>query len=116
MRRPRGNGILAAMDIRFCYITASSKDEALNIGRALVEKKLAACVNVLDGMESLYWWEGKIATSREAVLIAKTDKKHVEPLIAMVKALHSYSVPCVLEIPIERGNSDYLKWLGENLR
>jgi periplasmic divalent cation tolerance protein len=104
------------MELRLCYITASSKDEAKAIGRALVEKRLAACVNLLDGMESLYWWEGKIESSQECVLIAKTEKRLVEPLIAMVKALHSYSIPCVLELEVGRGNEAYLQWLAENLR
>jgi periplasmic divalent cation tolerance protein len=104
------------MEMRLCYITTSSKDEARVIGRALVEKKLAACVNILDAMESLYWWEGKIETGHEAVLIAKTDASLVDPLIALVKALHSYSVPCVLSVPIEKGNPDYLAWLSANLR
>ncbi len=104
------------MDMKLCYITTSSKDEARAIGRALLEKRLAACVNILDGMESHYWWEGKIETSQEAVLIAKTKGDQVDALIATVKALHSYKLPCVISLPIESGNKDYLAWLASSLR
>lgn len=97
------------------YITTKDKAEALSIGRVLVGKKLAACVNIIDGMESLYWWEGKIEEGREAILIAKTDETLVELLIAAVKATHSSSVPCVLTFRIEKGNPDYLRWLAENV-
>jgi len=103
------------MEMRFCYITTSSKEEARAIGRTLVEKRLAACVNILDGMESMYWWENQIESAHETVLIAKTESGRVDRLIATVKALHSYSVPCVVSLPIENGNADYLAWLKSNL-
>lgn len=104
------------MDMKLCYITTSSKAEAQAIGRALLEKRLAACVNILDGMESHYWWEGKLETSQESVLLAKTNGEHVDAVIATVKALHSYKVPCVISLPIESGNKEYLAWLGASLR
>jgi len=97
------------------YITTANKEDARHIGKVLVEKKLAACVNILDGMQSIYWWEGKIEEADEAVLIAKTSEEKVETLIAVVKSLHSYSVPCVLTLPILSGNPDYLKWLADSL-
>ncbi len=103
-------------DVVLLYLTASSREEALALGRALVEKKLAACINVWDGMESLYWWEGKIDSSREAVLIVKTTAPHVESAIRVVKAMHSYSVPCVLELKVSGGNPDYLKWLADGVK
>ncbi|MGE3317568.1 MAG: divalent-cation tolerance protein CutA [Planctomycetaceae bacterium] len=98
----------------FVYITASSREEALAIGRTLVEERLAACINVLDGMTSLYWWEGKIEQGNEAVLIAKTRDENVEPLTERVKSLHSYSVPCVIAWPIKHGNDPYIDWIEEN--
>lgn len=94
------------------YITASSRDEAKKIGRALVEDRLAACANVIDGMESTYWWEGKLAEDREAVLIVKTRADLVPDVTARVKALHSYTVPCVVAVPILDGNADYLHWIA----
>ena len=97
------------------YITTPDKAEALRIGKALVEKRLAACVNAWEGMTSLYWWEGKIADSSEAVLIAKTTASRIGTITQVVRAFHSYSVPCVLSFPVSAGNPDYEKWLRENL-
>jgi periplasmic divalent cation tolerance protein len=100
------------MDVRMLYITAGSRDEAKKIGRALVEARLAACANVIDGMESVYWWQGKLTEDREAVLIVKTRADLVPAVTAQVKALHSYTVPCVVALPIVDGNPDYLDWIG----
>lgn len=106
----------ASPELILAYITTKDRAEALAIGRALVEQKLAACVNVWDGMESLYWWEGKIDSSKEAVLIAKTTASHLAALTRVVKAMHSYDVPCVLELRVGAGgNPDYLKWLRDNV-
>ena len=93
------------------YITASSRDEAKAIGRALVEARLAACANVIDGMESIYWWQGKLTEDREAVLIAKTRADLVSAATAKIRELHSYTVPCVVALPLLDGNPDYLDWL-----
>jgi periplasmic divalent cation tolerance protein len=100
------------MDFRLVYMTASSRDEARKIGRALVEERLAACANVIDGMDSTYWWQGKLTEDREAVLIAKTRAELLPALTERVKALHSYTVPCVVALPILAGNPAYLEWLG----
>jgi periplasmic divalent cation tolerance protein len=100
------------MDLRLVYMTAASRDEAKKIGRTLVEERLAACANVIDGMESVYWWQGKLTEDREAVLIAKTRAELVPTLTERVKALHSYAVPCVVALPILQGNPAYLDWLA----
>jgi periplasmic divalent cation tolerance protein len=97
-------------------MTASSVQEAQRLGRALVEERLAACVNVIPGMSSCYWWQGKIEEGRETVLIAKTRHALLERLTARVKALHSYTVPCVVALPIVGGNADYLRWIEEETR
>ncbi|RLF54531.1 MAG: divalent-cation tolerance protein CutA, partial [Thermoplasmata archaeon] len=73
------------MEVRFIYITASSTDEAKQIGRILVAERLAACVNIIEGMNSMYWWEEEIQDDREAVLIAKTKESLVSYLIERVK-------------------------------
>ncbi|WP_431855265.1 divalent-cation tolerance protein CutA [Azospirillum sp.] len=99
------------MDLVFAYVTASSPDEARRIGRALVEERLAACVNILPGMISIYRWQGAVETAEETVLIAKTRADLFEALSARVKELHSYDVPCVVELRLGRGNPDYLGWL-----
>ena len=95
------------------YVTTASRDEALRIGRAMVEDRLAACANLIDPMTSIYRWQGKIEEGRECVLILKTELALIDALTARVKALHSYTVPCVVAWPIAAGNSDFLRWIGE---
>lgn len=97
--------------ISFLYITAPSPEQALLIGRTLVEERLAACVNVVPGMRSVYWWEGVIEESAEAVLLVKCARASVEPAMTRVRQLHPYRIPCIAEIPIERCNPAYLDWL-----
>lgn len=99
------------MNFCFVYVTAGSADEARKIGRVLVEERLAACANIIDGMHSIYRWEGDIQEDAECVLIAKTREAHVAALIERVKALHSYSCPCIVTLPVLGGNPDYLAWL-----
>jgi len=82
------------------YITASGREEAISLGRELVSERLVACVNILDGMLALYWWQGEIEHNQETVIIAKTLASHVERVIARVRELHSYSTPCVLAVPV----------------
>ena len=99
------------METRFVYITAADMHEAKKIGRMLLEKRLAACVNLLDAMQSMYWWEGTIEESREAVIIAKTTRRLVSSLITAVKESHSYECPCIVSLPIEAGNPAFLRWI-----
>jgi periplasmic divalent cation tolerance protein len=101
------------MAFRFVYMTAGSREEARRIGRTLVEERLAACVNIIDGMNSMYWWQGAVQDEQETVLIAKTRAELLERLTERVRALHSYSCPCVVALPIEGGNPAYLQWLAD---
>ncbi|MBM3462129.1 MAG: divalent-cation tolerance protein CutA [Armatimonadetes bacterium] len=103
-------------DIIGAFVTASSPEEARAIGRGVLEKRVAACVNILPGAESHYWWEGNLETAQECVLLFKTRREHLEALVAAVKALHSYTVPEVIAFPIEGGNADYLKWVEAEAR
>jgi periplasmic divalent cation tolerance protein len=100
------------MKLNLIYITAADKKEALSLGKKIVEEKLAACVNVIDKMESIYFWEGKLRHGKEAVLIVKARESNNEKIIRRVKELHSYSCPAILVLPITDGNKDYLKWLS----
>lgn len=100
------------MESRLLYITAAGRDEAVRIGKGLVEARLAACANVLGGVTSFYWWQGKLEEGEEVALIAKTRADLVDAATAWVKANHSYTVPCVVSLPIEGGNPDFLKWIG----
>lgn len=99
------------MKFNFIYITTKDKAEAKKIGRQLVESRLAACVNIIEGMNSLYFFEDKFHDEQEAILIAKTKQSLVKAVIDKVKSLHSYSTPCVVSLPILDGNKDYLQWL-----
>ena len=93
------------------YMTAGDEDEARKIGRALIEARLAAGVNIIPGVRSLYRWRGEVLDEREVVVIAKTREPLVEALVAKVKELHSYECPCVIALPIRAGNPDYLDWI-----
>ena len=93
------------------YATAGDVAEAERIGRTLVSERLAACANVLPGMRSIYWWQGKMEEGAEAVLILKTAAARLDMLVARLKALHSYECPCIEALPIEGGNPDFLAWI-----
>jgi periplasmic divalent cation tolerance protein len=101
-----------AMTMQFLYVTASNADEAKEIGEALVQERLVACANILGPIASIYWWQGRVQRESEAVLVAKTRAELVEHVIARVKALHSYTVPCIVSLPIEQGNPDFLGWIA----
>ena len=100
------------MAITLIYITTENKAEAERIGQALVEEHLAACVNIIDGMSSIYRWEGRLMQGNETVLIAKTIEAKVPALIQRVKALHSYDCPCIVALPITDGNEAFLNWVA----
>ncbi len=98
------------------FITASKNEEAENIAKGLIESKLAACVNIVPGVKSYFWWEGKIDRADELLLIVKTRKSLVNKLIKKVKSLHSYTVPEIVVFPIIAGNKDYLRWIDDSTR
>ena len=104
------------MSVRFAYMTAGSADEARRISRDLVEKRLAACVNIIDGMVSVYRWEGGIQEDSEVVLIAKTTDSALPALVKRVSAIHSYRTPCVAVLPIEGGNGDFIQWIESEVK
>lgn len=100
-----------ATNIRLLYVTCPDAEVASTISRKLLENGFIACANILPGMESLYWWEGKITRSQEVVLILKTTLERQSQVMAQVEALHPYDTPCILAIPVEEGNEPYLRWL-----
>ena len=104
------------MSLSLVYMTAGSPEEADSLGRMLVERRLAACVNVIDGMRSMYWWDGAVQEGREAVVIAKTRTDLVDELTRAVKDIHSYDVPCVATLPLEGGNPDFLNWIYDETK
>jgi len=94
-------------------VTCGSEEEAAKIANSLVEERLAACVNIISPVRSIYRWEGKIWDEREWMLVIKTRKKRFEDLEKKVKSLHSYSVPEIVALPIAEGSASYIKWLEE---
>jgi len=101
---------------KLVYITAGSEEEARRIARGLVERRLAACANVIPRVRSFYWWEGKLCEEDEAVIVAKTTGALAERLVAAAKELHSYEVPAVLVLDVEHGYPPFLEWLAAEVR
>ena len=103
------------MKINFVYMTAGSKDEAAKIGKELVTSRLAACVNILDNMNSFYLWQGKIQDAAEVVMIAKTTEDRIPELIKKVKSIHSYDCPCIVSLPVLGGYQPFLDWIAKEV-
>jgi periplasmic divalent cation tolerance protein len=96
------------------FVTTPNNDEAARIAEALVSERLAACVNIIAAIESIYRWEGKVTRDSEALMIIKTTEERYPELERRVKELHSYSTPEVVAIRIERGSEQYLNWLRDS--
>lgn len=94
------------------YATAPNRGAALAIVRSLLEDRLIACANVIDGATSLYRWEGKIEEAGESLIFAKSTSRQVSDIVDRIKELHEYSCPCVIAMPIVAGNADFLQWIG----
>jgi periplasmic divalent cation tolerance protein len=94
-------------------ITASSEGEAAKIGSALVDERLAACVNIVSGVRSLFSWEGKTRDEGEILLICKSRQPLLDRIVARVKSLHSYTVPEIIALPVIGGSADYLSWMRD---
>ncbi|BCB95176.1 divalent-cation tolerance protein CutA [Dissulfurispira thermophila] len=101
------------MEAIVVYITTPNEDDAAKIAKALVEQRLAACVNIIGGIRSIYSWQGKIEDDAEVLMIVKTQRCLFKPLKKLVKELHSYTVPELIALSIIEGSEDYLNWLKE---
>ena len=97
-------------------ITTKDSDEADKIAVTLTQEKLIACANIIKGVQSVFWWEGKVNYSDEALMIIKTQNNHFNKIVERVKSLHSYEVPEIIALPIVDGNPDYLKWINDSLK
>jgi len=104
-----------ADEYRLVYMTVGTKDEALSIADALLEERLVACANIIDGVTSVYRWEGKVQRDQEVVLIAKTGVSRVEAVIRRGRELHSYDCPCIVALSIKDGNPAFLEWVDESI-
>jgi len=103
-------------DKRLVLTTCCSLEEARSIAHALVERQLAACVNIVPQIESVYRWKGEVETATEWLLLIKTTTEVVDRLRDALNELHSYEIPECIEIAIEAGNAAYLNWIGESVR
>jgi periplasmic divalent cation tolerance protein len=97
-------------------VTASDKKEAGRIAQALVNERLAACVNVVGKIRSLFWWQGKVDKADEVLLVIKSKKSLLPQIIKTVKAAHSYEVPEIIALPIVAGEKKYLRWIDDSCR
>ena len=96
-------------------ITTDSASEAQQISKVLLEQRKAACVNIIPNIDSLFWWEGKVDSARENLLVVKTKASLLPEIINLVKKVHSYAVPEIIAMPIVGGNQDYLEWIEKSV-
>ena len=97
-------------------ITTSTEKEAEKIASALLNQKKAACVSILPGVNSFFWWQGKIDSASEVLLVVKTKSGLLDDIVKLVKKLHSYDVPEIIALPIIGGNEEYLKWINDSVK
>jgi periplasmic divalent cation tolerance protein len=103
------------MSVISLYVVFVDSDEAERIGRAMVEERLAACINILSPVRSIYRWKGAIETSEEVAAIFKTTDERAGLLIARIAALHSYDVPCITAWPVTRMLGAYADWVEDSV-
>lgn len=98
------------------FVTASNKKEARKIADGLIKQKLAACVNIIAKIDSVFFWESKVEKAKESLLIIKSNKDKFPKIIKLVKSLHSYKVPEIIALPIIAGDKPYLRWIDASIR
>jgi len=98
------------------FITAADEEEARLISRVLLEQRKAACINIVPGVSSLFWWQGNIDSTQESLLVVKTRAMLVKEVVQLVKEIHSNDVPEIIALPIVGGNQDYLEWVDGVVR
>jgi len=96
-------------------VTAGSAKEAQRIAANLIKNKLAACVNIISGMQSVFWWEGKADKAKESLLMIKSKRSLLPKIIKAVRAVHSYEVPEIIALPIIGGERKYLRWIDDSI-
>ena len=102
-------------DKKIVFTTAGSREEAEKIAQALLERRLAACVNILGPIHSVYRWQGKVETAAEHLLLIKTTAAMFDSVARAIRELHSYELPECIQVAIEAGSEEYLKWIEESV-
>ncbi len=97
------------------FVTAGTEEEARRIAELLLGQRKAACVNIVPKVDSLFWWQGKLDSAQESLLIIKTVASLLPEIVELVKGVHSYEVPEIIAMPIIGGNEDYLKWIDSEV-
>ncbi|MCX7824115.1 MAG: divalent-cation tolerance protein CutA [Verrucomicrobiae bacterium] len=108
-------GALSLKNYCVVFVTAGSRREARKLAQTLLERRLAACASIVPGVESHYWWQGKVDCSREWLLVMKTRRSRFRALRRVVKQLHSYQVPEIIAVPLAAGEAAYLRWIDASL-
>ncbi len=98
------------------FITTANAEEAHRIADLLLNEKKAACVNIVPRVDSLFWWQGKLDSAQESLLIVKSKASVLNEIVRLVRELHSYDVPEIIALPIIGGNQDYLEWIGNEVK
>jgi periplasmic divalent cation tolerance protein len=97
------------------FITTANTNEAQRISEVLLEQKKVACVNIVPRVSSLFWWENKLDSAHESLLIVKTKASLLNEVVGLVREIHSYDIPEIIALPIVGGNKDYLEWIGKEV-
>ncbi len=97
------------------YITTGTDEEAQKVAEELLKQRKAACVSILPGVSSIFWWQDKLDSAQEILLIVKTKASLVDEIVRLVTEIHSYDVPEIIALPIMGGNRDYLEWIGKEV-
>jgi len=97
------------------YITTGTDEEAQKVAEELLKQRKAACVSILPGVNSIFWWQDKLDSAQETLLIVKTKASLVDEIVRLVTEIHSYDVPEIIALPIMGGNRDYLEWIGKEV-
>jgi len=98
------------------FITVGTDGEAREIANVLLTQRKAACVNIVPRIDSLFWWQDKLDSARESLLIVKTEASVLNEIVRLVKEIHSYDIPEIIALPIIGGNRDYLEWIGKEVK
>ena len=98
------------------FITTATAEEAQRISRALLEQKRVACVNIVPRVSSSFWWQDKLDSAEESLLIVKTKASQLNEIVTIVKEIHSYDIPELIALPIIGGNQDYLDWIEKEVK
>lgn len=99
-------------DFALIYVTASSAEEAEKLAKVVLERRLAACANILPATQAFYWWEGQITSASEAVLLLKAPASYYEAIEKLIRAHHSYKVPAILCLPLVQGLPEFFQWIA----